>query len=193
MRGVHPGRRLVLLPYVTTRSHFGPAVAGDPFFDGSKSEVAVGGEIQAGLGGNLTLNGTVNPDFGQVEVDPAFVNLSDVEVTFQEKRPFFVEGSNIFDFGFGGANNYWGFSWNGPSFFYSRRIGGAPHGSAPSADYSTAPTGTTSLGLLSSLTQREFADYSAGGVPGRAEVEPLATYNVARIQHEINGGREGIG
>jgi hypothetical protein len=208
MTGVHPGRRLVLLPYVTTRSHFGPSVAGDPFFDGSKSEMAVGGEIQAGLGGNLTLNGTINPDFGQVEVDPAFVNLSDVEVTFQEKRPFFVEGSNIFDFGFGGANNYWGFNWGGPSFFYSRRIGGAPHGGAPAADYSSAPTGTTilgaakisgklnrttSLGFLSSLTQREYADYSTGGVGGSAEIEPLASYNVARIQHEINGGREGIG
>jgi hypothetical protein len=209
MNDVHPTRRLVLLPYVTTRSHLGPAAAGDPFFDGSRSEMAVGGDVQAGLGGNLTLDATINPDFGQVEVDPAFVNLSDVEVTFQEKRPFFIEGSSIFDFGYGGANNYWGFNWGGPDFFYSRRIGGSPHGSAPpTADYATAPQGTTiigaakvsgklsrttSLGLLTSLTQREFADYSTGGTLGQAEIEPLASYNVARVQKEINNGREGVG
>ena len=56
------------------------------------------------------------------------VNLSDVESFFQEKRPFFVEGSSIFNFGNQGANDYWGFNWPEPTFFYSRRIGRAPQG-----------------------------------------------------------------
>ena len=76
-----------------------------------------------GIGSNLTLNATVNPDFGQVEVDPAVVNLSDVETFYSEKRPFFIEGSSIFDFGYGGATDYWGFNWSNPDFLYSRRIG----------------------------------------------------------------------
>ena len=79
-----------------------------------------------GIGSNLTLDATVNPDFGQVEVDPAVVNLSDVETFFDERRPFFVEGANIFEFGYGGANDNWGFNWANPSFLYSRRIGRAP-------------------------------------------------------------------
>ena len=83
------------------------------------------------MGNNLTLNATVNPDFGQVEVDPAVVNLSDVETYFQEKRPFFTENSRIFSFGNEGASDYWGFNWPEPTFFYTRRIGRAPQGGVP--------------------------------------------------------------
>src|SRR5260370_30650224 len=83
---------------------------------------AAGVEARIVLGSNFTLNATVNPDFGQVEVDPAVVNLSDRETFFNEKRPFFVEGSSVFQFGFGGQSNFWGFNWSGPNFFYSRRI-----------------------------------------------------------------------
>ena len=73
----------------------------------------------------MTLNGTINPDFGQVEVDPAVVNLSDVETFYPEKRPYFVEGSANYRFGNEGAGDYWGFNWPEPVFFYSRRIGGS--------------------------------------------------------------------
>src|SRR2546425_9658516 len=102
---IEPPRRLEVMPYVTTRAAFTPHAVGDPFNDGSQLTPGVGADARIGLGSNLTLNATVNPDFGQVEVDPAVVNLSDVETFFREKRPFFVDGSSVFDFGNGGARN----------------------------------------------------------------------------------------
>ena len=83
----------------------------------------------------------VNPDFGQVEVDPAVVNLTDFETFFPEKRPFFVEGAQIFDnFGRNGANNYYGFMRTEPDLFYTRRIGRAPQG-YPEAEFAVGPAG----------------------------------------------------
>ncbi len=213
LTGVHAPRRLEVLPYVTGRAEFLRHDAGDPYNDGSRYRPGVGADVKMGLGPNLTLSGTVNPDFGQVEVDPAVVNLSDVEVFFQERRPFFVEGANLFEFGYGGSNNFWGFNWGGPQFLYTRRIGRAPRGSLPDASFSDVPQGTHILGAakvsgrvgswnvgtLSALTQREFARLTAldeAGGPARqwrAEVEPLASYNVIRAQKEVDGGRQGIG
>lgn len=207
LQGLNPPSRLAVIPYATTRTIFAPSVAGDPFFDGSSAEVSVGADAKVGIGSNLTLDATINPDFGQVEVDPAFVNLSDAEFVFQEKRPFFVEGSNTFNFGYGGANNFWGFNWGGASFFYSRRIGRSPRGGA-SGDFVDTPDGTrilgaakltgkvmgtANLGVLTSLTRREFARTSTAGVGDETEVEPLASYTVARLQNEFNGGRQGLG
>jgi hypothetical protein len=161
-----------------------------------------------GLGTSLTLDATVNPDFGQVEVDPAVVNLSDVETFYSEKRPFFIEGSSLFRFGQGGASNYISFNWPGPDFFYSRRIGRAPGGSLPEADFADAPTGTSilgaakltgkagehwNLGTLHALTARESADLSSGGRRSRAEVEPAAYYGLLRLQREYPDNRHGIG
>src|SRR5206468_6692325 len=120
---IEPPRRLEIMPYATSRAAFTRQPAGNPFNDGSKLDPGLGADAKIGLGSNLTLNATVNPDFGQVEVDPAVVNLSDRETFFNEKRPFFVEGASIFQFGFGGQSNFWGFNWSGPNFFYSRRVG----------------------------------------------------------------------
>ena len=85
-------------------------------------------DLKKGIGSNLNLNATINPDFGQVEIDPAVINLSDVETFYEEKRPFFIEGLSIFNFGYGGARSYWGFNLGGADFFYSRRIGRHPQG-----------------------------------------------------------------
>src|SRR5205807_2129331 len=131
---VTPPPRLEVLPYTTGKAELSSRTPGNPFNDGSKLTPGIGADARIGLGPNLTLNATVNPDFGQVEVDPAVVNLSDAETFFQEKRPFFIEGASIFNFGRGGARNYWGFNWAEPRFFYSRRIGRAPQGSVPSDD-----------------------------------------------------------
>jgi hypothetical protein len=160
-----------------------------------------------GLSSNLTVSATVNPDFGQVEVDPAVVNLTAFETFFDEKRPFFLEGSQIFNnFGRGGANDYWGFNNSEPQIFYSRRIGRAPQ-LAASGDYVDAPTATTilgaakltgktsgrwSLGLLQAITGEETARTSVGGLGSRAVVEPLTSYTVARVQREV-GNRTGLG
>ncbi len=205
---VSPPARLEVLPYVTGRAEYLDHDAGDPFNDGSRLGSDVGADFKLGIGSNLTVDATVNPDFGQVEVDPAIVNLSDVETFFEERRPFFIEGGTIFtNFGFGGANDFWGFNWGGGDFLYSRRIGRAPQGTVPEADYSTAPpganilgaakltgkTGSWNLGALNAVTSREHARLDVGGVRSQAEVEPLAWYGVSRVQKEFGRGRHGLG
>ena len=121
--GIPTPRRLEALPYLRGQAETRRAVAGDPFFDGSKLTHAVGMDVKYGLTSNLTLDATVNPDFGQVEADPAELNLTAFETFFEEKRPFFVEGAQIFDFG-PGCND---FCFSGsPRLFYSRRIGRQP-------------------------------------------------------------------
>ena len=208
IRDIHPPRDIELLPYVTTRAEYTQHAAGDPFHTGSRYVPRVGGDVKVGLGTNLTLNATVNPDFGQVEVDPAVVNLSDVETYFNEKRPFFIEGASTFRFGRGGVVNYWSFNWGDPEFFYTRRIGRAPEGSLPAVDYSDVPPGTDiigaaklsgklgdswNVGALQALTGRTYADVQSGNIRSSLEVEPATYYGVARVQKEFDGGREGLG
>ncbi len=208
IEGVSPPPRLELLPYVTTRAEYSSSEVADPFNDGSQVGAGAGGDLKLGLGSNLTLDATVNPDFGQVEVDPAVVNLSDVETFFEEHRPFFVEGANIFEYGTGGANDFWGFNWANPSFLYSRRIGRTPQAELPDDyDYSDVPSGTNiigaaklsgkinnwSLGALSAVTSREHASFALGSQRWSQEVEPLTYYGVYRAQKEIGGGRHGLG
>jgi hypothetical protein len=207
---ITPRRDLEIMPYVNSRAEFSRAAVGDPFHGSSQYRAGIGGDLRAGLTPNLTLNATVNPDFGQVEVDPAVVNLSDAETFFQEKRPFFVEGSNVFDqFGYNGATNYWGFNWAGPSFFYSRRIGRSPQGSIDgNALYSDEPTGThilgalkltgkvgtsVDVGALSAITSSETAQVDTAGVHFPQQVEPLTYYGVYRAQKQFPDGRQGLG
>ncbi|HEY9014458.1 MAG TPA: DUF5916 domain-containing protein, partial [Gemmatimonadales bacterium] len=205
---VSPPPRLELLPYVTTRAEYTQADVGDPFNDGSQLGTGFGGDAKLGIGSNLTLDATVNPDFGQVEVDPAVVNLSDVETFFEERRPFFIESASIFDFGYGGANDFWGFNWANPDFLYSRRIGRTPQGELPDdIDYSHVPSGTNilgaaklsgkighwSLGALNALTSREYGSFAQGDRHWQEQVEPLTYYGVYRGQRELSSGRHGIG
>ncbi len=207
---IDPPRRLEIMPYATSRAAFTHPPAGNPFNDGSKYQPGFGADAKIGLGSNLTLSASVNPDFGQVEVDPAVVNLSDRETFLNERRPFFVEGSSIFEFGRGGQSNFWGFNWSGPSFFYSRRIGrslGLP--GAPDKGYVDGPDGAHILGALkltgkvagswnvgglTAVTARERATLqdSLGGRWGQ-EMEPLATYGAYRAQKEFDKGRQGLG
>ena len=206
---ITPPRRIELMPYTTSRAAFTPHASGDPFNDGSKLSLGFGADARIGLGSNLTLNATVNPDFGQVEVDPAVVNLSDVETFFNEKRPFFVEGSSIFNFGFGGQRNFWGFNWSGPNFFYSRRIGRSLGVGAPANGYADAPSGAHILGALK-LTGKVAGSWNVGGLTAvtarehamlvdslssrwNQEIEPLAAYGVYRAQKEFDKGRQGLG
>jgi hypothetical protein len=204
---VKPPARLEVRPYATSRAELSNTAAGNPFNDGSRMTADVGTDVKFGLGSNLTVDATINPDFGQVEVDPAVVNLSDFETFYPEKRPFFIEGSSIFDFGSGGANNNWGFNWGNPNFFYSRRVGRAPQGSIPSADFSNVPQGTSiigaakltgkvgnwNIGMMHALTGREMAQIDISGQQSRMEVEPRTYYGVLRSQKEINDGRQGLG
>src|SRR5439155_5739826 len=122
--GIRPPRRLEILPYTVGSSAYATQEAGNPFQTGMAHRGTIGGDIKAGLTSNLTLQATINPDFGQVDADPAQVNLSAFEAFFPERRPFFSEGSDIFRFGLGGGDG------NNQGLFYSRRIGRAPQGSA---------------------------------------------------------------
>ncbi len=209
MSGIRPKSSIEVIPYTTSKGEFRHHHPGNPFNDGSKLEGDGGLDLRMGVGSRLTLNATVNPDFGQVEVDPAVVNLSDVESYFQEKRPFFVENAQVFRFGNEGASDYWGFNWPEPTFFYSRRIGRNPQGAVPDgADFSDVPIGTTILGAgkltgkiapswnfgtLSALTGREQAKLDFGGLESRAEVEPLTYYGVARTEKEFKNRQHGLG
>ena len=205
--GIRPRQRFEVIPYVTERSTLQRTAPGNPFSDGSDLATSVGGDLRMGIGGAMQLALTVNPDFGQVEVDPAVVNLSDVEVFFEERRPFFVEGSSIFQFGAGGANNFMGFNWVNNETFYSRRIGRAPQGRVPAGEFRSVPQGTRILGaakltgrlggwnvgMLGGATERVHARVASGGEEHAAEVEPLAGYGVLRLQRDLDGGRHGIG
>jgi hypothetical protein len=151
-------------------------------------------DFQAGL----TLTATVNPDFGQVEVDPAVVNLSAYETFFPEKRPFFVEGSNTFNIGsiIGGP------SYGNQQIFYSRRIGRAPQ-RFPDGQFVDAPDATTILGagkltgkvgpwtvgMLNAVTGEEHARVIDGSnLESTTPVEPLTNYFVGRVSHDFRGG-----
>ena len=207
LNNIKPQNKLEILPYVTAKSTFTQKEIGNPFNDGSSFLSSAGLDLKYGLGSNLTLNATINPDFGQVEIDPAVINLSDVETFFSEKRPFFVEGSSVFNFGRGGARNYWNFNFSNPNFFYSRRIGRDPQGSLPNYDYVDRPSGTHILGaakltgkigdfnvgVIQALTGREFAEIDLAGKKSSVEVEPLSYYGIFRVQKEFNEGKQALG
>ena len=206
--GISPRRNLELLPYTAARAEFiQPQRSGNPFNDGSRVFGSAGLDVKWALNSNLRLNATVNPDFGQVEVDPAVVNLTAFETFFDEKRPFFLEGSQIFgNFGYLGSNNYWGFNTSEPSIFYSRRIGRAPQLGA-SGDFVDVPTATTilgatkltgktangwSIGILDAITDREVARTRSADIAGTFPVEPFTNYFVGRLQRDL-GRRAGAG
>jgi hypothetical protein len=208
IREINPPGRLEILPYVAAGSKFLQHEAGDPFNDGSVFTNNIGADVKVGIGSNLTLNATFNPDFGQVEVDPAVVNLTQYETFFEEKRPFFVEGSSFFSFGSGGVNNNWGFNWGNPNYFYSRRVGRPPRGEVQHSGFSNIPDRTHilgaakltgkisegwSLGTLHALTARECAQVDSMGMRFEDVVEPFAYNGVVRTLREFNDGHQGLG
>jgi len=196
IEGIKPSRRLELLPYLASDGNFqGKVEPGDPFNDGSEISGRLGGDLKMGLGPNLTLDATFNPDFGQVEADPAVVNLTAYETFFQEKRPFFIEGNQLFEA-------------SGPTYFYSRRIGAPPHGSAQ-GNFVDAPGNSTilgaakitgrlksglSIGTLAALTGNEYAKTYDSVAFGKTKVEPATGYGVVRLQKEFgpNSSTAGI-
>jgi Domain of unknown function (DUF5916)/Carbohydrate family 9 binding domain-like len=197
----HPARRIEVVPYVVSSLHRGPATPGNPFFDGTATQSRVGADVSYGLGAAFTLDATIDPDFGQVEADPAVINLSAFETFFPERRPFFVEDARIFDFSLSGGQN---------QLFYSRRVGRAPHGSAPStAQFSDVPSNATILGAAK-LTGRTSSGVSIGalgavtaaeqgralygdGTQGDFLVEPRSEYGTATAVKDFGGGASYVG
>jgi Domain of unknown function (DUF5916)/Carbohydrate family 9 binding domain-like len=208
--GISPRRGFELVPYGVARTDL-YSRADNPFVSPSEHRMDAGLDMKYRLSSSLTLTGTINPDFGQVEVDPAVLNLSQFETSFPEKRPFFTEGANVFRFGSGPAQSRWGFSVWFPAFFYSRRIGRSPQGWVDAAfideedgvydaiDHELAPVDTTilgaakltgkvgkgwSVGVLDALTDREDAWFRTGSLTGKQAVEPMTNYLVARAAKE---------
>jgi hypothetical protein len=198
IEGVRPTRRVELMPYVATGASFSQGVdPADPFHAPREQTLRAGGDLKLGFGPNLTLDATVNPDFGQVDADPAEVNLSAYETFFSERRPFFTEGSELF-------------SGGGAGYFYSRRIGAAPH-LAADGDFAETPSNSTilgaakligrlpsglSVGALAAVTAAEQArTFSVVADSfGRVAVEPRTGYAVLRLQQELgkSGSTAGI-
>jgi len=209
IQDIRPGRHIEFLPYTVGQAQYSPEVAGNPFESGEQYSGNAGFDLKFGLKSNLTLDATINPDFGQVEVDPAVINLSAFETFYTEKRPFFIEGANIFnEFGRGGATSNANISWSQPTFFYSRRIGRTPGGFVTQEGYVDFPNRSTilgalklsgklgeswSVGALSSLTAQEYAEIDHFGDRFRQEVEPFSFYGVLRSQKEFNQGKQGVG
>jgi len=208
IRGISPGRHVEFLPYTVGQAQFRPMQAGNPFELGHRYGGNLGFDLKAGLLSNLTLDATVNPDFGQVEVDPAVVNLSAYETYYDEKRPFFIEGASLFNgFGRGGVYLNANINWPQPSFFYSRRIGRAPEGPVTEDGYSEIPDrskilgaakltgkfGDWNVGFINALTAREYADIDQAGLRLEQEVEPFSYYGAFRAQKEIDKGQSGLG
>lgn len=210
IRDIHPGPHLEFLPYTVGQAQFKPSEPGNPFETGRHYLGNLGFDVKVGLQSNLTLDATVNPDFGQVEVDPAVINLSAYETYYEEKRPFFIEGASIFNgFGRGGVYMNANINWPSPTFFYSRRIGRSPEGSPQHDGFVDFPDRTTilgavkltgqlaggwNLGFISALTAREFADVDDGlGARFQDEVEPFTYYGVLRAQKDIDKGQSGFG
>jgi hypothetical protein len=197
LEGIRPGKRTEVLPYVATRAEYVNVEAGNPFRSGRDYFASAGLDVKQRLTSSMTLDATVNPDFGQVEVDPAVINLSAFETSFDEKRPFFVEGADIFRFG-------------ELRMFYSRRIGRGPQGSVPDeAEWSDRPDASTILGAakltgqttngwrvgtLAALTAEERARFrTAGGSDSDVAVEPLTAYGVARLEKTFRRGQSSVG
>jgi hypothetical protein len=199
--GVKPGRRIELLPYVTAGIGSRPVDAGDPLNDEVNPEGNLGLDAKYGLSSAFSLAATLNPDFGQVEADPSQVNLSANELFFPEKRPFFLDGVELFKIGLGSGDG------NSETLFYSRRIGAAPHGSVD-GDFVKSPTSTTiygaakisgktssgwSLGILDAVTGQEQAEFiDADGRKGTQIVEPLTNFALAKLKRDFREGNTTI-
>ncbi len=184
--GLPSPRRLEVAPYVVARNTAVPRVRG---FERSQLGT-MGADIKYGITSNLTLDATVNPDFGQVEADPAQLNLTAFEPFLAEQRPFFLEGTGIFNFG-----------GDPTRLFYSRRIGRAPQLAGLVHDPTTDVPGAsrilgagklsgrlgngTSLGVIAALTGNTVA--------GLTSVEPRTTYGVARATRDFRGGESALG
>ena len=202
--GVRAPRRLELVPYTVAQVTRAPLDAENPFAARTAVASTLGADLGVGITSKLTLTATINPDFGQVEADPSEVNLTGFETFLRERRPFFVEGSNIFTYPLGD-----GWFFGEEQLFYSRRIGRPPQVDEPDgADAVDRPDATTilgaaklsgkvgdwTLGVLDAVTGAERAPYvTADGVRRSFTAEPRTNYALGRLSRDFAGGRNSVG
>ncbi len=209
LEGIHsitPKKDIELFPFTLGKLTYSEKEDGNPYATGKDHSMSAGLDGKISVTNDLTLNFTVNPDFGQVEADPSQVNLSAFESFYPEKRPFFIEGRNIFNFRMTSGDG----DGSSTGMFYSRRIGRAPHFEPELNDneYAKIPDNTTilgafklsgktrkgtSIGILESFTQKESADITKEGVESKYPVEPFTNYMVARVEQDIDKGNTVVG
>jgi hypothetical protein len=199
--GLSPKRQIELQPFLLSKLETYPPESGNPYKDGNDFKINGGLDAKIGITNDLTLNMTINPDFGQVEADPAAIALDGFQIFYEERRPFFVENKNIFDYVF--ADNQ-------DNLFYSRRIGGNPHGipNVSNQAFVSIPDNTTilgaakfsgktksgwSIGVLESVTKNEFARILENAIEREELVEPFTNYLVTRVQKDFNNRNSYIG
>ena len=202
IKGIKPQKQLEIQPYTVAQLDTYEKEGANPFRDGSDTKLEAGLDAKIGITNDLTVDLTINPDFGQVDADPGAIALDGFEIFFQERRPFFVENKNVFDFRVGGGAD---------NLFFSRRIGRSPQGSAfeDNTEFAKSPVNSTilgaakfsgktkngwSVGLLESVTSKEFAETrNLDGSDGEVLVEPLTNYLVGRAQKDFNDRNSYIG
>jgi hypothetical protein len=208
IRGIRGQRQIEVLPYAIAQGETFEEVPGDPFATGTSGKLSGGLDGKFGVTSDLTLDLTVNPDFGQVEADPSVVNLTAFETFYPEKRPFFIEGANIFDFPIAPSVAFGTHTQD--RLFYSRRIGRQPQYRADwyedgwvdqpeqtSIVGALKLTGKTqdgvSVGVLESVTAREQAEVDLDGARSDVTVEPATNYFLGRVQKDYREGGTRLG
>ncbi len=191
---IKPQKQIEIQPFVVNKLDSYEAEAGNPYADGNDFNLNAGLDAKIGITNDLTLDVTINPDFGQVEADPAAINLDGFEIFNRDQRPFFVENKNIFDYRFAG---------NRDNLFFSRRIGRSPqvYPETPDGAFVDQPQNTTilgaakfsgktkngwSIGVLESMTSKEYTEISSNGVTSESLAEPFTNYFVGRVQKDFN-------
>jgi hypothetical protein len=208
IKGIKPQKQLEIQPYIVGQTESYEREEGNPYRAGSGTSASAGLDAKIGITSDITLDLTVNPDFGQVEADPSQVNLSAFELFFQERRPFFLEGNNILNFPVSQSNNN--------NLFYSRRVGRPPqthvdpdeNGADDVTEYSKPNLRSTILaaakitgknkkgfswGVLESITEKEYSEIDSLGHKRKQVVEPMTNYFVSRAQQDINKGNTVVG
>jgi len=204
---IKPRKIFDVTPYTVGKAETFKSEPENPFLaKGRKFNLNGGIDAKIGVTNNMTMDLTINPDFGQVEADPSEVNLSAYETFFSEKRPFFIEGNNITNFNIGIGDGDVG----NDNLFYSRRIGRRPQGDPDLGDgmYADVPTYTTivgaakltgktadglSLGFIDAITGEEMAEIDNEGERTFRTVEPFTNYLVGRVQKDFNEGKTIVG
>jgi hypothetical protein len=205
--GIIPRRQIEIAPYAVAGTERFEKESGNPFATGKLNKFNAGVDGKIGITNNMIIDFTLNPDFGQVEADPSQVNLTAYEIFFEEKRPFFIEGKNIFNYP---LNFFDGDDLGSENLFYSRRIGRNPQldPELGEGEYADVPTRTSiigaakltgktknglSIGILESITAREKAEIDYESDRRFETVEPLTNYSITRIQKDFNKGNTLLG
>lgn len=206
IRGIKPKKEVELIPYVMARTDITEPEEGNPYRPGRTYSATAGIDGKIALTNNITMNFTLNPDFGQVEADPSEVNLTAFETFFPEKRPFFIEGANIYDYPVTMGDG----DFASDNLFYSRRIGRRPASSADPEDgeYAKEPeftrilaaakvSGKThngwSVGMLESFTDEAHAKIGTRDYERTQVIEPATNYFNFRTQKDIIKGNTTAG